>query len=229
MPPLSQVQSMKAQGMPDASIIQTLQEQGYSPLEINQAIEQAKIKEAVTKPNADIAGMQSSVINQEFPSPEQQASQPAPEQAYYPQPGQAYPQQQYQQDYSQQYQPYQGQSSDTYAEIAEQIADEKIMALKRSLGNVEELKSLVSKKVENIDARLKKVEELIDSLQQAILGKVMSYGENIEQIKDEMSMMQQSFSKVINPLLDKQQRQGEKPQQKEQRQRKSDGFENYLR
>jgi hypothetical protein len=53
--------------------------------------------------------------------------------------------------------------------------------------------------MENISDRLKKIETIIDKLQIAILEKVGSYGKNLEGIKKEMSMMQDSFSKMISP------------------------------
>ena len=43
----------------------------------------------------------------------------------------------------------------------------------------------------------------MDRLQISILEKVGSYGKNIENVQNEMQMMQDSFSKVINPLADR--------------------------
>lgn len=243
---VNQIKEMQDQGMNDEQIAQKLQEQGFSPLDINQSLEQARIKSAVSSadeypiptPNNE---MQPSVMEmpqeqEQYPISEieqlQQTQQPQTQQTqeYTPQ-YPPYPQyQQYQE-----YQPYQA-NTETITEIAEQIAQEKISALKKNLGNIEELKLKTERKIENIDERLKKIESIIDKLQAAILNKIGNYGENIEDIKEEMKMMQESFSKALNPLIDrarekqiKEEGQGTKEGKQERKQKKSDGFENYLR
>ena len=238
MPLTNQIKEMKEQGMNDEQIVQKLQEQGYSPLDINQSLEQARIKSAVSSANeypipTPNNEMQPSVME----IPQEQEQYPLTEIEQMPQQTQEYtPQQpsypQYQQ--YQEYQPYQA-TTETITEIAEQIAQEKISALKKNLGNIEELKLKTERKIENIDERLKKIENIIEKLQAAILSKIGSYGENIEDIKQEMKMMQESFSKALNPLIDrtrekqiKEEGQGKK-QETERKHKKSDGFENYLR
>ena len=75
---------------------------------------------------------------------------------------------------------------------------------------------MTGKRIDNIDDRLKKIEEVIDLLQKAIINKIGSFGDNIEQIKEEMGMMQESFSKAL-------------PNMPKDKKRRSDGFEHYLR
>ena len=58
-------------------------------------------------------------------------------------------------------------------------------------------------KIENISLRVKRIESISDKLQTAILEKIGSYGSNLESIKKEMSMMQDSFGKMINPLAER--------------------------
>ena len=60
------------------------------------------------------------------------------------------------------------------------------------------MSTLLQARVENISERLKKIETTIDKLQIAILEKVGSYGQNLESVKKEMSMMQDSFSKMVS-------------------------------
>jgi hypothetical protein len=71
------------------------------------------------------------------------------------------------------------------------------------LNNFNEFKNLNQVRIENLNERLKRMEIVFDKLQLAILEKIGSYGQNLESIKKEMSMMQDSFSKVIEPVLDK--------------------------
>ncbi len=51
--------------------------------------------------------------------------------------------------------------------------------------------------IKQVKERKEKIENIIDKLQIAILEKVGSYGKNLEGIKKEMSMMQDSFSKMV--------------------------------
>ena len=60
----------------------------------------------------------------------------------------------------------------------------------------------VAKKVEKIDDRLKKIELVIDQLQMSVIRKSGNQEQNIEDIKSEMKLMQNSFGKIINPLTD---------------------------
>ena len=84
-------------------------------------------------------------------------------------------------------------------EIADQIFSEKIKKIQKQLDATSEAAIVLQTKTENISERLKKIESIIDKLQIAILEKVGSYGQNLESIKKEMSMMQDSFSKMVSP------------------------------
>jgi hypothetical protein len=208
-----QVQNMKQQGINDSEIIKRLQEIGHSPLEINQAIEHSKIKEAVSNLNSELpdeqreemnlnSGMQPSVMEapqeQDYQEPIYQEQQQMPEQ-YYPQQQQnPYPQEE---QYSQ-YQQYQTTNSENMVEITEQIFEEKIDKMRKKIVEMNSFGMVIDKKVKNIDERLKKIEEFIQELEIKIIGRIGSYGENLQDIKKEMEMMQDSFGKVINPLLD---------------------------
>ena len=143
-----------------------------------------------------------------MPEQYQQAGMPQeyPQQQYPEQYARQMPEQYQQsgmpQEYSQQYmQP--PQNSGMMSEVAEQLIEEKISTMKKSLESLEELKTIAGKKIENLDIRMKAMEDKIDKLVSAILGKVGDYGDSIIKIKDEMAMMQDSFSKMINPVLDK--------------------------
>ena len=231
---------MEAQGLSDTEISQKLQEQGANPKEIDDAINQSKIKAAVFENSGYEQNGQNAVIgNNEMtpsitsqPNEENQASQ---QQEYY------YPEQ-YQQEYYQP--PQQGASPDTISEIAEQIVVEKISEIKKTTSNLIDFKTIIDAKVSSIDSRLKKIESTIEKLQSSIIGKVGDFGQAIEDIKNEMYGMEESFSKVINPLVEKGRQavpRAEKQQIKEEtqepaeesepkrKQKSKDGFENYLR
>jgi len=262
---LDQVTQMRQEGHSDDEIISNLRNQNpkISPKEINEALNHAQIKSAVS----DVSGQNSNFGNfsapqqssqdnsypeQAFESAEdgQGSAQNGEDQAYSPgsygqgsvagdysqQQGygnQEYDQQQdyYQpQNYSQQqgygdgsqggYAPSAG--SDTMVEISEQVFEEKSREINSKLNSFEEFKNLAQSKIDRMSNQLKRMEAIMDKLQAAILEKVGSYGQDLSSIKKEMSMMQDSFSKTLNPLLDIAQgkKQKESKEQKEEKPKK---------
>jgi hypothetical protein len=204
---LDTVINMKRQGIPEQEIINQLSQQGVSPFEISNALKQAEIKNAVSG-YSDEEGddMQPSIMPRgEAPAqsprgvPQEEAYQPqeyaqesyAPatqEQQYYaPETGAGYS------EYAQQ-----GMNTDTMMEIADQVFSEKMKKPQKIIEATSEAAILLQNKFENLSERLKKIETLIDKLQIAILEKVGSYGTTLGEVKKEMSMMQDSFSKVIS-------------------------------
>jgi hypothetical protein len=178
---IEQIIEMQSQGIQDNQIVATLQEQGISPREINDALNQAQIKQAVSSETQDNYSQAPSPNTQELTE------------NYAPQ-----PEQEMQQDY---YQDTQGYSSEgdteTMVEIAEQVCLEKIQSLQKKIDSLSEFKSLAEVKITNLEERLSRIEKIIDKLQISILEKVGSYGKNLENTKKEMDMMQDSFRKVI--------------------------------
>jgi len=190
---LEQVTNMKGSGMSEQEIVNDLSQRGVSPQEIDDALKQAQIKNAVS----DDGGMQQ--VNPD--QPYQPQAYEAPSQQYAPEEQAAYqPQeQQYAQAEQQQYaQGASGINADTVMEMADQVFSDKIKKFQKILDATSEAAILLQTKFENISERLKKIEGTIDRLQIAILEKVGSYGQNLESIKKEMGMMQDSFSKMIS-------------------------------
>jgi len=207
---LEQVTNLKKQGVPDDKIVSDLSQQGISPNEISNALKQAEIKNAVSGYGQD-EEMYPSIMPAEtqVPEPQENYYQPQeenypPQETYAPQTQQyAQAQEQYfpqEQAYSN-YQP--NSSTDLIMEIADQVASEKIKKTQKLAESSSEATILLQDKFENLSNRLKKIETIIDKLQIAILEKVGSYGNNLENIKKEMSMMQDSFSKMISSPKEK--------------------------
>ena len=205
---LEQVTQMRRENHSDEEIISALRDQGASPREINDALNHAQIKSAVS----DIMGEDLQAPSPQGAYPEQdigeypqESSQSAgypQEQVYTPQSQPYPPQQSYGQDYQQEY--YAPQTNtDTIVEIASQVFEEKISAISKKVDSFEEFKTLTGAKLEHLNERLKRIEMVIDKLQSAILERVGAYGSNIESIKKEMSMMQDSFSKVVGQKMER--------------------------
>ena len=112
--------------------------------------------------------------------------------------------------------------------------------LKKTLSLLADFKSITDAKLSNLDSRLKKIESIIEKLQSSIIGKVGDFGQAISDIRDEIAGMEESFSKVINPLVEKGRKAmkgaseeeipEEIPEETKSKSRKKsrDGFENYL-
>lgn len=246
---LEQINEMKQQGASEDDIISELRQKGVSPRQINEALNQSKIKSAVSgvsgqdekqdmeksmmpqKPQKQSSAGQGSKTqevgqeNQDYYAPQPQNAQQG--QLQVPQPSQQqdyqnYPRQQYQepaqQNYKQQYSEYpeQGQyyeeypeyadygydynydygSTDTFIEIAEQVFAEKIKDMEKKVDELNEIKSIAKVKLDNVNERVKRMESAFDKLQAAILNKIGSYGNTLEGIKKEMSMLENSFGKI---------------------------------
>ncbi len=232
---LDEVMNMKSRGIPDSDIIRNLQEQGISPSEINDALNRAQIKNAVSSEGSIAPGseaMEQSIMGageepDRLPTEgnisDFELTPPTPmglrgkatkeisgesedtyetQEAYYPQP--QYSQQEYapQQGYS--YAPSSGiMDTDTLIEVAEQVFLEKNKPLQKKIEEMNEFRVLAQTRIDYLSERLKKIEAIIDNLQASILEKVGTYGQGIENIKKEMNMMQDSFSKVINNAADR--------------------------
>ncbi|MBT3405494.1 hypothetical protein HN832_00675 [archaeon] len=206
---LEQITQMKSQGIPEAQITGSLREQGVSPKQITDALAQSQIKSAVAGetpiPTAD--GMQPSIMGGETPpisgeqayTPQTQevaGGQMPTQDAYAQQPAQAG--EYYEGGYDYNSQPAGG--TDTMIEIAAQVFSEKIKKLQKQITGVAEFKTIAETKLENIEDRLKRIENSFDKLQIEILNKVGSYGNTLQSIKKEMSMMQDSFGKTMKKI-----------------------------
>ena len=200
---LEQITQLRNQGISDEDIIKTLQNGGFSPKEINDGFNQSQIKNAVYDVNPPENPENIPLppeIGQQPPQPNEIYAQnpetiPEEQDLYYPQPQQG--QLQEQEDY---YSPGEFDTS-TIIEISEQVFSEKIQTLQKKIEEIAEFKILAESKIDNLLGRIKNVEKIIDNLQISILKKVGSYGGNLESIKNEMSMMQDSFKKIVNPIV----------------------------
>ena len=212
---LEQVMQMREQGMPDREIVSQLQEQGASPKTINDALNQANIKSAVGNAMGGMESMQYNGDNapspQGFerysPGPQENAedlyipqAQTPPQQYSYPDSGtqeyayaESYPGAQYSV----------GTDADMMVEIAQQVFGEKIKKIQNQIEDLNEFKALYQAKTDGIYERLKRIESIMDRLQSAILERIGSYGAGIESVKKELSMMQDTYGKIVNAVAEK--------------------------
>lgn len=225
---LEKVTQLKKDGMSEKEIITILQEEGKSPKEIMDALNQSQIKRAISaEEESSTEGMMPSMMqegedlapvpeNPEQPQEELYAPQSAPsQQNYYTPRGreeeyfqgeESYPEETYsQQTYSGDY----AYNQDATIEIAEQVVAEKMKKFQYQLREAMEFKTLFESRLEDINDRLVRMEKMFDKMQLTVIDKVSSYGEHLDLMKREMNMLEDSFAKVINPVLDKKQQEEE--------------------
>ncbi|MFH1308065.1 MAG: hypothetical protein ABIH72_04390 [archaeon] len=142
-------------------------------------------------------------VNQGYPQ-EQYPPTPAPSEQY---DQQAYPQENQGYGGYEQYQGYTGgggySDTETINEIAEQVVAEKISEIKKAIGNIADFKAMSEARTKDIDKRVKRIEEIIDKLQSSIVDKIGTFGKSVEALRTELDATQESFTKVINPLVDR--------------------------
>lgn len=197
---LDKVAQMQSLGMGDDEIIRNLRNEGFTPQQINDALNQSQVKSAVsqypeTQDALAIQNMQQSIMPQ-YPeqAPKYSEQAPAQQEYYYPETTQAYPEQAYY--------PQESLDTETITEIAEQVIIEKIQELNKELGNIPTFKAETKEKIQNLDERLKKIENSIEKLQQAIIGKIGEFGESSAAIHKDLDNLHNTVSKLMNPLID---------------------------
>ncbi len=202
---LNKIIEMKKQGLQTGQIIQMLKEQGANPKEINEALSQSEIKSEINQeyddqqnkyPSDEYSDMQPSIMT-EPPAPYEEQNQ------YQEPPTEYAPQETYQNYQSyQEYQPQQSIDVETISDLSSQIVEEKTKSFKKEIASLTKFKEQFENEIKNIDKRLSKIESTIEELQMAILRKIGNYGEDIKNISKEVRATQDSFSKILNPLVD---------------------------
>ena len=212
---------MREQGIPEEEIARVLSEQNVSPKAIRDALGQSRIKEAVSDENSmrrneeDIGGQDfytppSPSGRNPVPYPKTQEEEnygeyaPQPSEEYYQQPQpyppvsqEFYPQEGYDEYYSG------GTDTDTMMEVAEQVFSEKIKKIQNQIEDMTEFRTIAQTKINSLSERLNRIESVIDRLQAAILQRIGDYGSTLDSIRKEMSMMQDSFGKMIPAIAER--------------------------
>jgi len=136
--------------------------------------------------------------------PEQNYPEYQSEEQYNQTGDQNYPEQTIPQQNYPEYQPEQQSNNftdvETINDIAEQIIEEKIRGIKKSIVLFKRFQEDAIFEIKRVNQRLTKIEENFSDLQTAILRKIGGYGEDIQNISKEMRATQDSFSKILNPL-----------------------------
>ena len=86
-------------------------------------------------------------------------------------------------------------------DVAEQVFQENTKKMQKQLETLEQFKNLSVIQLQNLSDRLKRMELMFDKLQIAIVERVGSYGKELSSLKKEVTMVEDSFSKVANEKI----------------------------
>lgn len=217
---LEEIIKLQGEGLSDEEIYQRLRNEGVSPKQIYDATNQAKIKTAITAENGFHNQRTESIATQDNARSSPEVNEGYSPNEYVPPQGEAQQPENYMADQSQSYQdnyyapaPQTYSNQDYYApqgsvdteivsEITEQIISEKVGELKKEIGDFASFRNRTQDKVSDIDERLKRIENTIDRIQQAIIEKVGEFGDSTMMIHRDLDNLHGTVSKLMNPLID---------------------------
>lgn len=229
MSAIDRISQLQSQGIQEGQIVRQLQSEGFSPKEIQDSFNHLEIKNAVSNSSSDdsmresIMGSEGSLQKQATPNPTPNPpvqSQPNPNEYLaqnlnqgYPASPEIYPpKQNYSEEnyYSQNtpytnqdyYMPQNSADTDTISEIAEQVFSDKFSEFTKKTGDLISFKNSIQDKVFDLDNRLRRLEETIDKLQSAIIGRIGDFAENSSLIHKDLDNLHNTMSKMMNPLMD---------------------------
>ncbi len=180
--PIDKVLQMRTQGLSNSQIIEELEKEGYTPNQIFDAMNQADMKNSVTKAPTPEPFEAQNPINpvQETVSTITPAvqEQPAP----------------------------QGEVLDSETEkmeeIAEAIIDEKWEDFVDTINKVIEWKEKVEQRLSQMDSRIKDLRDQFTQLQKGTLDKMSEYDEHVTEIGTEIKAMEEVFKKILPTLTE---------------------------
>ncbi|MBU0665801.1 MAG: hypothetical protein ABIC91_06390 [Nanoarchaeota archaeon] len=184
--PVDQVSSMKAQGLDNNQIIQTLQRSGYTSEQIFEAINRIELPPTTHEeddyPQSDISHYsdQPEIQNQNYDFPPQQPNF-APQEALVQ---------------------FNSQSAIQTEELVESIIEEKWNELVKDIKKVIDWKNKTETKISNMEQQFQDLKDNFDKLHKAIIGKIGDYDKNILNVGAEVKAMEKVFSKVLPVFID---------------------------
>lgn len=195
---IEDIEKMRSSNLTEEDIMQSLKERGVSRQEIESALAQSQIKEAVMAQDFQEGQEYAQYQNQGEMQPSMLAPPPieSSQEQYSEYPQYQDSQEQYQepsQQYEQYSYPQSSISADTITEISEQIIAEKLQNVRTQLEKTIDLKASFETKLSHIDERLQRIEKVIDRLQLSILQKVGDYISDVSDLKKELVETQKSF------------------------------------
>lgn len=170
--PTNFVLSMRAQGLSNNQIIQSLQRESYNSQQIADAMAQADIKYSAE-------GQQPS-DSYNYPYPQEQPSMPS------------------EQQYSQNY----GISAETIQPLVEAIIEEKWEELVKNVSKLAEWRDSVEQRLSVVEDQAKSLKDSFDKLHTSLLEKLGEYDQTMSSVGTDVKAMEQAFKKILPGFLE---------------------------
>ncbi len=199
---LDRLLQLQKQGLNEQGIINMLQQEGFPMKDINDSLNQANIKNAISQePEMTENSYQETMqpANNNYQTPQNDIagdySQPAayPEQSYA-----QYPDNSAQQGYGGGY--YSG--TETMTDIAEQVVLKKTHELQKKIDELTQTRNQFQRELDNLKENVRKIESGLDTIQRAIIGKIGEFGESTKVVQRDLENIHGTMSKMMNPLID---------------------------
>ena len=189
---VSRAGELQSQGFSDAQIYEALRKDGFNSVQIDEAINEAKVQ-----PSADLnledapePGLRPSMLNN--PQANSFNSSSMTQQSYSP----SFKQESIS---DMNFQSTRENLDDVEA-LIESIIEEKWKNSMQRFGSLDVWKERMKTDVVSIKQELIRLEHRFDNIEKAILGKINQYDRNIVNIGNEMKVLEQVFQKIIDPL-----------------------------
>lgn len=183
--PVEKVLMMREQGLSNNQIVEALQREGFTLDLINNAVNQADIKEGVLTPTKGDT-------MQEMPPP---MPGPMPQM-----PGQFAPMPP--PTMQMQGMEISAPIEEKIQEIAEAIIDEKWSELIENVNRIVEWKDSTETRLARLDQQMKDLKDSFDKLHEGILGRISDYDTGIKEVGIEIKALEKVFQKVLPGFID---------------------------
>jgi hypothetical protein len=211
-PPVDMVAQMRQQGMSNNQIVQTLQNQGYDPNLIFDALNQADIRGGVDNmpprpdayPPGEVANPMEMGLDAIVPPGAEPPMGPPPQglppmdQFMPPERGSSGPVGPGSYGGGQ----LEAGSLERIEEIAEAIIDEKWNEIVKSVNKIIDWKDRTEQRMVKIEQMITDMKQNYDNLQKGVLGKVGEYDQNLTNIGSEIKAMERVFQEVLPSLTE---------------------------
>lgn len=90
---------------------------------------------------------------------------------------------------------------DKLHEVAEAIVNERFDELMSSVGNIPMWKEKVETNIISIKQEMLRINNRVENIQNAVLGKVKDYDQSMKDVYTEMKALERVFEKVLEPMV----------------------------
>ena len=186
---VDRVNELLNQGLSSSKIYETLKKEGYSSVDIDNAINQAKLGSPMPEENMDDVpepGLRPSLLNQSQESIQTRSPSFS----------------NFSSDILENTNSFQTTRGgiDEVEALIESIIEEKWKNTLQRFGNLDVWRERVKTDVVSIKQELIRLEHRFENIEKAVIGKISQYDKNIVNIGNEMKVLEQVFQKIITPL-----------------------------